>query len=113
MIKTQLPIYMARELSTKKETEKAISTAFELLDDDIQQRFYALFPKNLKHTTEKDIQKAIVSQPDQEQATAIMNEAINGSCACTVYVKDGVVYSANTGDSRVVSKWDAFLNSMY
>ncbi|KAI8881401.1 protein serine/threonine phosphatase 2C [Backusella circina FSU 941] len=103
MIKTQLPIYMARELGTNsKDTEKSISTAFELLDDDIQQRFYALFPKNLKHTTEKDIQKAIASQPDQEEATAIMNEAINGSCACTVYVKDGVVYSANTGDSRVV-----------
>lgn len=106
LIKKQLPIYMARELSTTEEpTEHAISTAFQDLDQDIQQRFYNLFPKNLKHTTERDIRAAIARQPDQVATEAIINEAINGSCACAVYVKDGVIYSANTGDSRVVSKW--------
>ena len=83
----------------------AISTAFEDLDQDIQQRFYDIFPKNLKHTTEKDIQAAVARQPDRAAAEAIINEAINGSCACTVYLKDGYIYSANTGDSRAVSKW--------
>ncbi|KAI8072174.1 phosphatase 2C-like domain-containing protein [Gilbertella persicaria] len=103
LIKKQLPIYMARELgSNKKDVESAISTAFEDLDQDIQQRFYDIFPKNLKRTTEKDIQAAVARQPDRAAAEAIINEAINGSCACTVYLKDGYIYSANTGDSRVV-----------
>lgn len=108
LIKKQLPIYMARELETnlnQENTEQAISKAFEDLDQDIQQRFYELFPKNLKRTTEKDIRAAIARQPDQAATTAIINEAINGSCACAVYVKDGTIYSANTGDSRVVSKF--------
>lgn len=98
---------MARELNNSAEQadpEKAISTAFVDLDRDIQQRFYDIFPKNLKRTTERDIRAAIARQPDQAATEAIINEAINGSCACAVYVKDGVVYSANTGDSRVVSK---------
>lgn len=98
---------MARELETnlnQEKTEDAISKAFEDLDQDIQQRFYDLFPKNLKRTTEKDIRAAIARQPDQAATEAIINEAINGSCACAVYVKDGIIYSANTGDSRVVSK---------
>lgn len=105
LIKKQLPIYMARELNNSAEQadpEKAISTAFVDLDRDIQQRFYDIFPKNLKRTTERDIRAAIARQPDQAATEAIINEAINGSCACAVYVKDGVVYSANTGDSRVV-----------
>lgn len=108
MIKDQLPIYMARELNksslSEKETEQAISTAFVELDQDIQQRFYNLFPKNLKKTSEEDIKAAIARQPDQKATQAIIDEAINGSCALTVYLKDGVVYSSNTGDSRVVSK---------
>lgn len=97
---------MARELSTNTEnpTEDSISTAFQDLDQDIQQRFYNLFPKNLKHTTERDIRAAIARQPDQVATVAIINEAINGSCACAIYLKDGIIYSANTGDSRVVSK---------
>ncbi|KAI8366272.1 phosphatase 2C-like domain-containing protein [Choanephora cucurbitarum] len=103
LIKKQLPIYMARELQQSKEgIEAAISTAFEDLDQDIQQRFYDIFPKNLKHTTEKDIQAAVARQPDRAAAEAIINEAINGSCACIVYLKDGYIYSANTGDSRAV-----------
>lgn len=103
MIKKQLPIYLARELNTtERDTETAISTAFIDLDQDIQQRFYDIFPKNLKRTTERDIRNAIARQPDQAATEAIINEAINGSCACAVYLKDGVVYSANTGDSRVV-----------
>lgn len=98
---------MARELEVSvnaETTEQAISTAFEDLDNDIQQRFYDLFPKNVKRTTEKDIRAAIARQPDQQATEAIINEAINGSCACAVYVKDGNIYSANTGDSRVVGK---------
>ncbi|KAI9257766.1 phosphatase 2C-like domain-containing protein [Helicostylum pulchrum] len=104
LIKKQLPIYMARQLDADSEpdVEKSISTAFEDLDFDIQNRFYNLFPKNLKHTTERDIKTAIARQPDQAATEAIINEAINGSCACAVYIKDGTVYSANTGDSRVV-----------
>lgn len=96
----------------KENAEEAISTAFVDLDQDIQQRFYEIFPKNLKRTTERDIRNAIARQPDQAATEAIINEAINGSCACTVYLKDGVVYSANTGDSRVVSKfWAALFSS--
>jgi serine/threonine protein phosphatase PrpC len=112
LIKKQLPIYIARELNkdpntplSEQEKEEAISKAFSDLDQDIQQRFYDIFPKNLKRATEKDIRAAIARQPDQKATQAIIDEAINGSCALTVYVKDGVVYSANTGDSRVVSKW--------
>lgn len=110
LIKNQLPIYMARELASSKEpnVEKSISTAFEDLDEDIQSRFYNLFPKNLKDTTETDIRAAIARQPDQAATEAIINEAINGSCACAVYIKDGTIYSANTGDSRVVSKYRLF-----
>lgn len=98
---------MARQLAADADpdVEKSISTAFEDLDFDIQTRFYNLFPKNLKHTTERDIRAAIARQPDQAATEAIINEAINGSCACAVYIKDGTVYSANTGDSRVVSKY--------
>lgn len=96
---------MARELSSESTNPgEAISQAFTDLDADIQQRFYNLFPKNVKRTHEEDIRAAIASQPDQAQTEAIISEAIHGSCACTVYVKDGVVYAANTGDSRVVSK---------
>ncbi|KAI9471892.1 MAG: phosphatase 2C-like domain-containing protein [Benjaminiella poitrasii] len=105
MIKKQLPIYMARELElnyNNESHEKAISDAFEYLDQDIQQRFYDIFPKNVKRATENDIRAAIARQPNQAATQAIINEAINGSCACTVYLKDGIVYSANTGDSRVV-----------
>ncbi|KAG2209730.1 hypothetical protein INT47_001878 [Mucor saturninus] len=103
LIKDQLPIYMARAITNDEgSTEDAISTAFVDLDQDIQQRFYNLFPKNLKHTTERDIRAAIARQPDQAATEAIIQEAINGSCACAVYIHDGVIYSANTGDSRVV-----------
>jgi hypothetical protein len=109
LIKKQLPIYMARELSLEKETpEDAISQAFQDLDADIQQRFYNLFPKNIKRTHEEDIKAALAKQPDQEKTEAIISEAIHGSCACAVYIKDGVVYAANTGDSRVVSKLSSF-----
>lgn len=97
---------MARELAkdSDQKPEEAISTAFMDLDGDIQQRFYNLFPKNVKRTTERDIRAAIARQPDQAATEAIIQEAIHGSCACTVYIKDGIIYSANTGDSRVVSK---------
>jgi hypothetical protein len=97
---------MARELnSTKEPAENAISNAFVKLDQHILQRFYDIFPKNLRHATEKDIQMAIARQPDQAATTDIIQQAINGSCACAVYVKDGAVYAANTGDSRVVSRF--------
>ncbi|KAI8979803.1 phosphatase 2C-like domain-containing protein [Mycotypha africana] len=115
LIKKQLPIYMARELSAtlsstpagNKESahsteETAISTAFDNLDQDIQQRFYDLFPRNVKYATENDIRSAIARQPDRAKTEAIITEAIHGSCACTVYIKEGYVYAANTGDSRVV-----------
>ncbi|CEP10288.1 hypothetical protein [Parasitella parasitica] len=105
LIKKQLPIYVARELEINvnaETSEQAISTAFVDLDNDIQQRFYDLFPKNIKRTTEADIRAAIARQPDKKATEAIINEAINGSCACAVYIKDGNIYSANTGDSRVV-----------
>ncbi|RCH85811.1 hypothetical protein CU098_006483 [Rhizopus stolonifer] len=93
MLKKQLPIYMARELNNStKETKDAISTAF---------RFYSLFPGNIAKTHEKDIREALARQPDQKATQAAIEEAIHGSCALTVYIKDGVVYSANTGDSRV------------
>lgn len=105
MLKKQLPIYMARELNNStKETKDAISTAFVDLDQDVQQRFYSLFPGNIAKTHEKDIREALARQPDQKATQAAIEEAIHGSCALTVYIKDGVVYSANTGDSRVVSK---------
>jgi pyruvate dehydrogenase phosphatase len=109
-----LPIYIARELETnlnQENTEDVISKAFVDLDQDIQQRFYDLFPKNVKHATEKDIRAAIARQPDQVATEAIINEAINGSCACTVYIKDGFIYSADTGDSRVVSKLDSYMSA--
>lgn len=97
---------MARELSQQtEEAGDAISQAFQDLDADIQQRFYNLFPKNVKNTHEQDIRAAIARQPDQGKTEAIISEAIHGSCACAVYIKDGVVYAANTGDSRVVSKY--------
>lgn len=97
---------MARELLQQPSADpsEAISQAFQYLDADIQQRFYNLFPKNVKRTQEEDIRAALDAQPDKEKTEAIISEAIHGSCACTVYIKDNVVYAANTGDSRVVSK---------
>ncbi|KAI8061436.1 phosphatase 2C-like domain-containing protein [Gongronella butleri] len=104
LIQRQLPIYVARELGNKKheDAEKAISQAFVDLDDDIQERFYRLFPRNVKSLTEKDVQDAVRKHPHPEAADLIIKEAIHGSCACAVYVDGNDVYSANTGDSRVV-----------
>ncbi|CDS03510.1 hypothetical protein LRAMOSA00912 [Lichtheimia ramosa] len=104
MIKEQLPIYVARQLEQEKPeqgkaTENAISTAFEVLDQDIQQRFYDLFPKNVSRLSENDVREAIARHPN---AKTIINEAITGSCACAVYIDDDNVYAANAGDSRVV-----------
>ena len=109
MIKTQLPVYVARQLkeptkegeAQQQRTEDLISTAFETLDQDIQQRFYDLFPKNIARVTEKQIQEAIAKNP---KADKIIKEAITGSCACAVYLDGDDLYAANTGDSRVVSK---------
>ncbi|KAI9259351.1 phosphatase 2C-like domain-containing protein [Sporodiniella umbellata] len=102
LLKKQLPIYLARQLKSSSDPEEAISSAFVELDQDIQQRFYNLFPPSVAKTHEADIRQALARQPDQEATQKIIEEAIHGSCALTVYVKDGVVYSANTGDSRVV-----------
>ncbi|KAI7855786.1 phosphatase 2C-like domain-containing protein [Circinella umbellata] len=106
MIKTQLPIYVARQLrestkegETQQRKEDIISTAFETLDQDIQQRFYDLFPKNVARVTENQIQKAIAKNPNADK---IIKEAITGSCACAVYLEGDDLYAANTGDSRVV-----------
>lgn len=106
MIKEQLPIYVARQLEQEKPeqgkaTENAISTAFEVLDQDIQQRFYDLFPKNVSRLSENDVREAIARHPN---AKTIINEAITGSCACAVYIDDDNVYAANAGDSRVVGE---------
>ncbi|KAI9304874.1 phosphatase 2C-like domain-containing protein [Cunninghamella echinulata] len=105
LIQKQLPIYVARQLENKGEqetVEDAISTAFVDLDDDIQQRFYDLFPKNVTKLTEKDIQDAVRKHPNPAAADLIIKEAIHGSCACAVYIDGDDVYAANTGDSRVV-----------
>ncbi|KAI8148413.1 phosphatase 2C-like domain-containing protein [Fennellomyces sp. T-0311] len=100
LIKTQLPIYVARQLQeSQARPEDAISTAFETLDQDIQQRFYDLFPRNVSHLTEKDVREAAARNP---QADSIIKEAITGSCACAVYLDGDDLYAANTGDSRVV-----------
>lgn len=106
MIKKQLPIYVARQLQESKESkepvEDAISTAFVTLDQDIQQRFYDLFPRNVSRLTEKDVREAAARNP---QSDSIIKEAITGSCACAVYMDGDDLYAANTGDSRVVSKY--------
>ncbi|ORY96661.1 phosphatase 2C-like domain-containing protein [Syncephalastrum racemosum] len=106
LIKKQLPIYVARELQQQQDNkvpvETAISNAFETLDADIQQRFYDLFPKNVKHATENNIRDAIARHPNPKAAELIVKEAITGSCACTVYLDGDDLYAANTGDSRVV-----------
>ncbi|KAI9318595.1 phosphatase 2C-like domain-containing protein [Dichotomocladium elegans] len=103
MIKTQLPIYVGRQLAQKesgsKPKEEVISMAFETLDADIQNRFYDLFPKNVIRATEQDIRDAIARNP---AAKTIIEEAITGSCACTVYIDNDNVYAANAGDSRVI-----------
>lgn len=109
MIKNQLPIYVARELQTSEPpnptaVEDAISKAFVDLDDDIQQRFYDLFPRNLNRVTEQDIRAAIHHHPNPAAADMYIKEAINGSCACMVYLDGDDLYAANTGDSRVVGK---------
>ncbi|CAO3626109.1 unnamed protein product [Cunninghamella blakesleeana] len=105
LIQKQLPIYIARQLENKKENdtiEDAISTAFVDLDDDIQQRFYDLFPRNVSKLTEKDVQNAVRKHPNPAAADLIIKEAIHGSCACSVYIDGDDVYAANTGDSRVI-----------
>ncbi|KAL0086901.1 PDH phosphatase [Phycomyces blakesleeanus] len=107
MIKTQLPKYVARQLdSDKPETPEAVestlSKAFVTLDDDIQQRFYALFPKNVNRSNEKDIRDAVSRHPNPAAAELYIREAITGSCACAVYLDGDDLYAANTGDSRVV-----------
>lgn len=111
----QLPSYVARQLENKgdaQSVEGAISTAFEDLDQDIQQRFYNLFPRNVQHLNEKDIQDAVRKHADPAAADLIIKEAIHGSCACAVYLDGDDLYAANTGDSRVVSKW-IFVMCMY
>lgn len=110
LIKTQLPIYVARQLrasraKTPDAVQDAISSAFETLDQDIQQRFYDLFPRNVRRCTEQDIRDAVTKHPDPKYADLIIKEAITGSCACVVYLDGDDLYAANTGDSRVVSKW--------
>ncbi|KAG0174306.1 [Pyruvate dehydrogenase [acetyl-transferring]]-phosphatase 1, mitochondrial [Apophysomyces sp. BC1034] len=107
MIKTQLPIYVARELESAKPTspsavQDAISKAFVDLDQDIQQRFYDLFPKNLSRVTEQDIRASVNHHPNPAAADMYIKEAINGSCACLVYLDGDDLYAANAGDSRVV-----------
>ncbi|KAF7731732.1 [Pyruvate dehydrogenase [acetyl-transferring]]-phosphatase 1, mitochondrial [Apophysomyces ossiformis] len=107
MIKTQLPIYVARELQSVESpnpaiVQDAISKGFVDLDQDIQQRFYDLFPKNLSRVTEKDIRDAVNHHPNPAAADMYIKEAINGSCACLVYLDGDDLYAANTGDSRVV-----------
>ncbi|KAI9243405.1 phosphatase 2C-like domain-containing protein [Phascolomyces articulosus] len=101
LIREQLPIYVARNLkeSEVQKTEDNISDAFEMLDQDIQQRFYDLFPKNVTRATEKDIREAVARNPNADK---IIKEAITGSCACAVYLDGDDLYAANTGDSRVV-----------
>ncbi|KAI9270893.1 phosphatase 2C-like domain-containing protein [Sporodiniella umbellata] len=102
LIQHQLPIYLGRELKESERPGEALIKAFVDLDDAIQQRFYALFPKSLEKASEKDIQDAVNLHPDPLVAQQTIDEAIHGSCALAVYIKEGVVYSANTGDSRVV-----------
>ncbi|KAI8089730.1 phosphatase 2C-like domain-containing protein [Halteromyces radiatus] len=105
LIRKQLPSYVARQLETKteKETvEEAISTAFVDLDQDIQQRFYDLFPRNVQRLTEKDVQDAVRKHANPAAADLIIKEAIHGSCACAIYLDGDDLYAANTGDSRVV-----------
>lgn len=112
LIQKQLPSYVARQLETKgdaQSVEGAISTAFEDLDQDIQQRFYNLFPRNVQRLNEKDIQDAVRKHADPAAADLIIKEAIHGSCACAVYLDGDDLYAANTGDSRVVSKWDSVM----
>ncbi|KAI9488052.1 phosphatase 2C-like domain-containing protein [Zychaea mexicana] len=101
LIKKQLPIYVARQLkeSHGQRVENTISTAFETLDQDIQQRFYDLFPKDVARASEKDIREAAARNP---AASSIIEEALTGSCACAVYLDGDDLYAANTGDSRVV-----------
>ncbi|KAI8379778.1 phosphatase 2C-like domain-containing protein [Radiomyces spectabilis] len=107
LIRKQLPIYVGRELKkeipkTTNQVQEAITTAFVDLDQDIQQRFYDLFPKNLSRVTEKDVQNATRQHAHPEVAEMHIKEAITGSCACSVYIDGDNVYAANTGDSRVV-----------
>ncbi|KAI8332260.1 phosphatase 2C-like domain-containing protein [Chlamydoabsidia padenii] len=105
LIQKQLPSYVARQLENKGDkdsVEVAISTAFEDLDQDIQQRFYDLFPRNVQQLNEKDIQDAVRKHADPAAADLIIKEAIHGSCACAVYLDGDDLYAANTGDSRVV-----------
>ncbi|CAO3583765.1 unnamed protein product [Absidia cylindrospora] len=105
LIQKQLPSYVARQLENKTDkqsVEEAISTAFEDLDQDIQQRFYDLFPRNVQHLNEKDVQDAVRKHADPAAADLIIKEAIHGSCACAVYLDGDDLYAANTGDSRVV-----------
>lgn len=85
---------------------EAISSAFEELDNHIQQRFLDLFPKNISKLSAKDIRGLIASRKDQKETRRIIEEAIHGSCASIAYVDGKDVYTANTGDSRSVGKYE-------
>ncbi|KAG2177746.1 hypothetical protein INT43_002993 [Umbelopsis isabellina] len=108
LIRHKIPIYVAQHiehLPLTKSVDKvmgAISSAFEELDNHIQQRFLDLFPKNLSKLSAKDIRGAIANRKDQKETRKIIEEAIHGSCASIAYVDGKDVYTANTGDSRSV-----------
>ncbi|KAF9164612.1 Pyruvate dehyrogenase phosphatase catalytic subunit [Actinomortierella ambigua] len=77
--------------------KKAITRAFNNMDDAIAQRAQGLLPSNLNKVTAEDIQELI---KDEYIHTTLM-QAVSGACAAMTIVKDGMLYVANTGDSRV------------
>jgi hypothetical protein len=110
LIRHKIPVYVAQHLEHLPLTTSvdkimcAISSAFEELDNHIQQRFLNVFPKNISKLSAEDIRKLITSRKDQKETRRIIEEAIHGSCASIAYVDGKDVYTANTGDSRSIGK---------
>ncbi|KAM3578343.1 hypothetical protein VKS41_004113 [Umbelopsis sp. WA50703] len=108
LIRHKIPVYVAQHLEHLPLTTSvdkimcAISSAFEELDNHIQQRFLNVFPKNISKLSAEDIRKLIASRKDQKETRRIIEEAIHGSCASIAYVDGKDVYTANTGDSRSI-----------
>ncbi|KAF9974334.1 Pyruvate dehyrogenase phosphatase catalytic subunit [Actinomortierella ambigua] len=74
----------------------AITKAFNEMDLEIAQRAQGLLPSNLSKVTGEDIQELL----KDEYVHRTLMQAVAGACAVMAFVKDGMLYVANTGDSR-------------
>ncbi|KAG0233187.1 Pyruvate dehyrogenase phosphatase catalytic subunit [Actinomortierella wolfii] len=79
-----------------KAHKKAITDAFVEMDREIAKRAMSLLPSNMNKVSSEDIQEFL----KDEYVRETLMQAVAGSCAVMAYVKDGMLYVANTGDSR-------------